>query len=65
MLSLALTAMPSVEFALAGPAGREIQQQLHEGPFPAAIQPHKIPREINRGARPEIGEDFPSGRFAR
>ena len=43
----------------------EIQQQLHDGPLTAAIQPHKIPREVHRGAIPEIGEDFPGGCFTR
>ena len=57
--------MPSVQFAQARPSGREIQQQLHDGLFPAAIQPHEIPREVHLGAIPEIGENFLGGRFAR
>ena len=57
--------MPSVQFAQARPYGREIQQQLHDGLFPAAIQPHEIPREVHLGAIPEIGENFLGGRFAR
>jgi len=59
------TAMPSAQFAQTGPAGREIQQQLHDGLFPAAIQPHEILREVHLGAIPEIGENFLGGRFAR
>jgi len=52
-------------FAQARPSGREIQQQLHDGLFPAAIQPHEISREVHLGAIPEIGENFLGGRFAR
>ena len=65
MVGFGHTATTSVQFAQAGPTGREIKQQLHDGPLTAAIQPHKIPREIHRGALPEIGEDFPDGCFTR
>ena len=46
--------MPSVQFVHAGPAGRKIQPQLHDGPFPAAIQPHKIP--LRNPPRPHPGD---------
>jgi hypothetical protein len=57
--------MPSVQFAQGSPARGEIQKQLHDGPFSAAMQPHEIPREIHRDPIPEIGENFLGGRFAR